>query len=366
MTRTSHFALAALLGLAACTVNPDKIKPTAGDLCREATSVMVDRLAECTSAPLAVAQQYAPLLFGLDCGKWDTSVAEGHLAYDSSYAVQCIGDLHTATCVELFYQNGGGPPGACALAIKGLVPAGSACASSEECVGGTYCTYTSACGGTCKAYANLGQYCWDGTTSTQCAAGLLCMSDPSPATTSTCRAPLQAGQLCPTGWGCADGLYCDRSSGVSTSYSCKVQQTTGSCGQYDVCLTPLYVCSGASISYATPGTCRPVGRQGQSCKNGYNDCVWGTYCNTGSTPPAVGVAGTCIIFPGPPAVCGPYGSEYVSCLDSYCKIPTGLTNGNCTPYIPLGNACVSGGAYDQCGFGNYTCNASNVCAVRCP
>ncbi len=366
MTRTSRLALVALSGLAACTVNPDNIKPTASDLCREATSVMVDRLAECTGTPLAMAQQYAPLLLGMNCDKWDASVAAGHLAYDSSYAVQCLDDLRSTTCAQLFYGNGSGPPGACAVAARGLVGAGAPCASSEECVSGTYCTYTSACGGSCKLYANLGQLCWDGSTSTQCAGGLNCMSDPAPATTQSCQAPIKFGQACPSGWGCANGLYCDQNSVALTYHTCQTRQTSGSCGQYDACLEPLYVCSGPSVSYSTPGTCRPVARQGQACNHGCNDCVWGTYCNTGSTPPATGVPGTCTIFPGPPAVCGPYGNEYVSCLDSYCKIPTGGTNGNCTAYIPLGKPCVPGGAYDQCGFVNYTCNASNVCAVRCP
>ncbi len=367
MTRTSRLALVVPLGLAACTVNPDKIKPTVEDLCREVQSALADRYAQCAGSPLAWTHWVFSSEFS--CAQWGASVAAGRMGYDESAGSQCISDLRTIACDQLFGSGGSGPPGACAQAIWGLVPAGSACSTSEDCVSGTYCTYASACGGTCKAYANLGQKCWDGTTYTQCAAGLNCMNDPSPATTQSCQMPLQAGQFCPSGWGCADGLYCDQNSADLTNYhKCLAQQTSGSCGQDDACLTPLYVCAGASISYTSPGNCQPVSREGRSCQNGYNECAWGTYCNTGTTAPATGVAGVCTIFPGPPGACGTYGGEWVSCLASYCTAPNWTSSGNCAPYVPLGNPCSSGGTDNPCGPGNY-CNTSvspNVCAVRCP
>ncbi len=360
MTRTIRLAPAVLLGLAACTVDPNKIKPTVEDLCREVVSVLADRYAECAGSPLA--WTHWVLNDQLVCAQWGASVAAGRMGYDESVGSQCISDLRTMPCDQLFGSGGSGPPGACAQAIWGLVPTGSACSTSEDCVTGTYCTYVSACGGTCKAYASLSQYCWDGTTYTQCAPGLDCVNDPAPASTQSCQMPLQAGQLCPSGWGCAAGLYCDRSSGVSATYICRAQQTSGSCGQYDACLEPLYICSGPSISYTTPGTCQPVSREGQACVNGWNQCVWGTYCDTGASAPAKGVAGFCTIFPGPPGYCGTYGGEYVDCLASYCNANA------CTPFIPVGSPCVSGGPGDQCGSGNF-CNTSvspPVCAIRCP
>ncbi len=364
MTRTRPLVLAASLALAACSsmVDPDKIKPTgpatAGALCQEVTSAFIDRVVECLGVPRAWAQQPGG---GPNCSRWDASVAAGRLRYDSFYGDACISLLRTMPCDQLFGgSGGGGPPGACALALQGLVQAGSACVTDEDCAGGTYCDFKGACGGACNAYATLGQQCQVGGVYTQCAPGLFCIADPAPATTSTCQSPIVQGSPCPAGWGCADGLFCDRSA---TPYRCQPQQTSGSCTQDDGCLRPRYHCSRDPI--ALSGNCRPVALETQNCTNGYGDCVGGTYCNTGGTPPAVGVSGTCIIYPGPPSVCGTYGAEWIECLGSSCSATTG--QGACAPYIPLGNSCAPTGPSDQCGPGNYcTLGPPNVCAVACP
>jgi hypothetical protein len=398
MTRTSRLALVALSGLAACTVNPDNIKPTVADLCREAQVTMGDRYAECDGYAVAWARWMFSM--DIDCAAWSAAVAAGRMAYDESAGVQCINDLRSMSCDQLLNSNG--PPGACAQAIRGLVPAGSACRTYDECATGTYCDSSSACGGTCKAYANVGAVCYSATLPwANCRSGLNCMDDGTATGTSRCYAPLLAGQNCPQSWGCADGLYCDTSSGVSTSYTCKTDptsgqscgngwscaaglfcnynsavpavyktcqpsMTTGPCGQYNACQYPLYICAGPSYSWSSPGQCQAIAREGQPCQHGYHQCVWGAYCKTAIPPPgtpAIGDPGVCTVYPGPPGFCGSYGSEYVYCLASYCN-----ATGTCASFIPVGGACPAGGGYGECGPGSY-CNTGvtpYICAANCP
>lgn len=396
MTRAIRLAPVVVIGLAACSFNTNKIKPTVEDLCREVVSVLGERVAQCEG--LAVAWAQWALSADLNCAQWGESVAAGRMGYDESAGVQCISDLQSMSCDQLFASNG--PPGACAQAIWGQVPAGYACITNLDCANGTYCEIASSCGGTCRAYANLGQVCYDSSSGsgTQCIQGLNCMPDPTPATTSRCQAPIQAGYACPNGWGCANGLYCDwvttsltyhtcqpdrqlnqscdpypcddglycNQDSTSPNYKkCVAQQTSGPCGQWNACRYPLYVCSGAPpISWSAPGNCRPIAREGQSCKHGYGDCVWGAYCRTGSASPATGDSGVCTVFSGPSGICGDYGSEWVECIASYCY---GSPSGTCAPYIPLGGTCVSGGPWDQCGYDAYCPTAAPyVCTAYCP
>ncbi len=403
MTRTIRLAPAVLFGLAACTVDPNKIKPTVEDLCREAVSVMGDRAAECDGVDPTYARWVLTNYIG--CVKWGESVSAGRIAYDESGGGQCISDLRSMSCdqlnqiIQIIFFGGSDLPGACA---QGLVPAGYACTMGMDCASGTYCAFASACGGSCKAYANLGQICYDSSTGTitYCSSGLNCMPDPAPSSDSHCQAPILAGYGCPNGRGCADGLYCDTSSGIPLNYTCKTdpqsgqpcalgyicasglycnsnsaspayktcqpKMTSGACGQYDACLTPLYVCAGPSpLSWTSPGNCQSIAREGQYCQHGYNECVSGAYCKTSTATPTTGDPGVCTVFPGPPGACGSYGAETVDCIDSYCS---GSPTGNCTAYIPLGSQCVSGGPSDQCGLSAY-CKTSvtpNVCTAYCP
>lgn len=403
MTRASRLAPIVLLGLATCTVDPNKIKPTVEDLCREVVSVLGERVAQCEGVAVAWAQW--EFSSDLTCARWGESVSAGRMGYDESAGVQCIRDLQSMSCDQLFASNG--PPGACAQAIWGLVPAGSACSTSEECASGTYCNSPSGCGGTCRAYVSLGQVCYDSSISgsyVSCSQGLNCMPDPAPATTSRCQAPILAGYGCPNGYGCADGLYCDKSTGVPATYTCKAdptsgqacgnglicadglycyrnsstplidktcqpKMTSGACGQYEACLTPLYVCAGpSSLSWTSTGNCQAIAREGQTCQNGYGECVRGAYCKTASAIPTTGDPGVCTVFPGPPAACGIYGGEWVWCLASYCTAPNSTSTGTCAAFVPLGQPCSSGGTDNPCGPGAY-CNTSvspAVCAVRCP
>lgn len=367
MTRTRLAVLAASLGLVACQniADPDKIEPTgpatAAALCTEITSALIDRVVQCLGVPLAWAQQGSDLP---NCSKWDASIAAGRMAYDQFYGDACINLVRTSSCAQLFADSGGGgPPGACGQALQGLVPAGGVCATSEDCSSGTYCNYTGACGGTCKAYAALNQTCVDvAGMYTQCAPGLLCIGDVG-STTSTCLNPIPLAGACPAGYGCDDGLYCDRTAALPANWICRTRQTSGNCTQYDACLQPGYHCSGLNVSVTSPGDCRALAREGQSCKNGYGDCVSGTYCYTGSSTPAAGDSGSCTIFPGPPGACGQYGAETISCLGSYCG---GAAAPACTAYIPLGNACSTTGPSDQCGPDNVCAGSPSVCAVVCP
>ena len=371
MTRARSLALASLL-LAACqsAVDPDQIKPTgpatAAGLCQEVTAALVDLVVECLGVPRAWAQQGNDLL---NCSKWDASVAAGRMRYDLFYGDACVDLVRTTSCAQLLGGSGGGGslPGACGQAVQGLVPAGGVCATEQDCSSGTYCSYTGGCGGTCKAYAALNQRCVEdiGPVSayTQCAPGLVCVADPPPATTSVCISPIPLNGSCPAGYGCAEGLYCDRTAVSPAAWTCQAQQTSGTCTQYDACQEPFYHCSSPNPS-VTPGTCRPLATETQSCKHGYGDCVDGTYCYTGASIPAAGDSGTCTIFPGPPSVCGTYGVERIRCLGSYCSATTG--QGACTPYIPLGSPCDPAAA-DQCGPGNFcTTSPPSVCAVACP
>lgn len=424
MTRTIRLALVVLSGLAACTVNPNNIKPTVGDLCREAGSVMADRTWGCLGWDPTFARWAVPLALDFNCVKWGQSVSAGRMGYDEAAGVQCISDLRSMSCDQIFGGSGSGPPGACAQAIWGQVPAGYACTIEMDCARGTYCDNSATCGGICRAYANQGQICYDsgGGTWTRCSQGLNCMPDPAPSTNYHCQAPILAGNACPNAWGCADGLYCDTSSGVPASYVCKAdptsgqacgngwacagglycdstitpstcktiptsgqpcgngwvcadglycnsvstscqpKKTSGPCGQWDACLAPLYVCTGDSPTWASPGTCRALAQEGQYCVNGWNYCAFGAYCNTGSTTPALGVPGVCKAFPGAGGPCAYYGVEYIfACIDSYCS---GSPSGTCTPYVALGGSCTD--SY-QCGPDNYcTAVAPNVCAATCP
>ena len=389
MTRTIRLSLVVLSGLAACTVNPNNIKPTAEDLCREAGSAMGDRTWDCLGWDPTFAQWAVPQALDFNCVKWGESVSAGRMAYDEAAGVQCISDLRSMSCDQLFGSGGSGPPGACAQAITGLVPAGNTCTVEMDCASGTYCDNSATCGGICRAYLQLGGIC--SLPYTRCRPGLDCINDGTGTSTYTCQVPLLAGQACPYG-GCADGLYCDTSSGVPTSYvcatdptagqpcgngwacaaglycrldtvTCQPQMTSGPCGQWNACVTPLYVCTGDSPTWASPGACRPLAQEGQACRNGWNYCAFGAYCNTGSAAPALGIPGVCHAFPGAGGYCGSYGAEYIfTCIDSYCN---GSPTGTCTPYVPLGGTCTTA---DQCGPYHY-CDASvlpNVCKVTCP
>lgn len=369
MTRTRLAVLAGSLLLAACQkiADPDKVEPTgpatAAALCQGVTTALTDRVVQCLGVPLAWAQQGSDLP---NCSKWDASVFNGRLFYDQFYGDACLNLIRTLSCAQLFSSSSsGGPPGVCGQALQGLVPAGGTCVTSEDCSSTTYCDYTAACGGTCRTYAALNQKCVDvGGTFTQCAPGLLCIGDAG-AATSTCLPPIALGGTCQSGYGCADGLYCDRSAALSANWTCRTQQTSGNCTQYDACAQPGYHCSGANVSLLTPGGCQPIARQGQSCKNGYGDCVSGTYCDTGGSTPAAGVSGTCTLYPGATGACGQYGAEWISCLGSYCN--GGATApGVCTAYIPLGQSCPTTGPAEQCGPGNACAGSPAVCAVICP
>lgn len=280
--------------------------------CEGALTASMGKVASCLHANPALLPGVAD-----GCAEIQKEITANRVAYDATRGAACLAASQAATCADLL-SGGWASLSGCEQVLTGRVANGGGCYSSGTCASG-FCTadWTSACPGTCQAFAGSGASC----AAAECAPGLVC--EWSAAGTATCKAASAAGGACP----CQDGLWCD--AGV-----CRARQTSGACslgGAFQCALG--YACS---YSAASP-TCLPVVGAGGSCTAASEVCGPGYAC----------VAGTCTSWPSVGQACG---APAYACIGGYCA------SGTCLAHKAPGAAC---GADHECASG--LCSAGGAC-----
>ena len=238
-------------------------------------------------------------------------IASGKVIYDGVSARACVDGINSlSSCTRDAFSTLAASAAACARVFTGTVGAGGTCFFSEECVGGGDCLTTGncttsyqCCAGTCQTPPTTvpaGGDCSTTSSPSVCAAGTLCVVDPSGS--GTCRAPVGAGGTCSNSTICANGLYCD----LATTQSCQpLVPTGGTCnsqlGSQD-CNGPQDVCD------PNTSVCRPPLAVGAPCTNSSQTCVAYASCDATS--------GTCVERPAVGAACD--ATNGPSCLAGNC------------------------------------------------
>ncbi len=155
----------------------------------------------------------------------------------------------------------------CSKAIipNGTKELGEACSSPSDCKPSsdpslqTYCAYTSAEGGVCRAFGEgkIGDACGQttGHTTYACPADAYCPSGtPSP----LCTARIAGGESCAAdAWSCAVGHYCDANRVCAptkqSGESCDPATFPSQCGTWASCNPASAVCQ--DLTLANPVTC---------------------------------------------------------------------------------------------------------------
>ncbi|MGQ0505787.1 MAG: hypothetical protein ACT4TC_10760 [Myxococcaceae bacterium] len=251
--------------------------------------------------------------------KKDQAIAAGKLKYNESRAKKCVDALRNASCEVSALDDDNED---CQLAFEGLVAEGGACGDGQ-CVPGTYCSteIDQTCPGTCKPLvAEAGA----ATSSTQCAAGLVVISN-------TCRKPIAAGAMCNAS-GCDRGLYCDNTTKVCTARAKKDE----ACGSASGC-QPYLSC--------VSGKCTAAADEDQAC-GGQNagPCLLDLRCAGGTLT----TAGTC---KKPDA-------EGAACTESSCAPGLSCYSGACRTRGATGVACAQN---DDCANDFYCQTSSQTC-----
>lgn len=337
MTRTTRLALAALLALAACQsiVDPDKIKPTPPASLQAACADLTARFSDKISTCLGILPEYlATTSSGPPCPIWTNAEQKGRMAYVPGNALACLNLVSAFGCQAILGPAFDSATQVCRDAFAGRVAASGSCGDDFECQKGSYCSFAaSSCPGTCTRYANQGEVC----SSTQCAPGLYCNTAVPP----TCQAwspPVGLGGRCAgPGTYCDEGLYCDSGTG-----NCAARPGVGgacTAAGAPPCLVGLDCIGGVCARPKLPGA---------ACTPGAGECVRGAFCFI------LGPSQTCVRYPTPASpvtACGSLSgqAENVDCIDGYCKIAAAATSGNCTSFIPVGQACDPTSSSRQCG-----------------
>jgi len=198
----------------------------------------------------------------LNCSQLAKDVADGVLSYDAQLGALCLDQISKYSCDQA------DEPSACKTAVVGRIASGGSCASGlnttmfDDCAPGNYCDFALAtCGGTCKAYAQVGSSCayTSANGSVTCADGSSCQLS-----TDVCVADVTEGQPCegPTAGNCADAFYCEGGS-TTASGVCRKRKTSGACLDAGECASNHY-CTGA----AGNKTCGKAKLPGESCTPG--------------------------------------------------------------------------------------------------
>lgn len=337
-------ALLACGGAGKTAVTPGS-SANAKDFCASFEQAAVELLTRCYGGGEAFWSDIYGQLF--NCPEVTRLVSAGTLIYNASQGKQCLDAVKAVSC------DNTGPLAPCNAALTGTVPAGGACAGRTqlmfpECAPGSECSWQSnACGGTCRAYARLGQACGNGfgTDYLDCEDGTTCGWE-----TEVCLAEVAEGQPCagPDGVSCAAGLYCEGGD-YPTTGTCRKQKTSGACAHGGECAST-YAC----VPSGGPGTCRKEKLPGQPCEPG--ECV--------SLFSRCGTDGKCTdARSAETQPCGTSGDEYIQCAKGlYCDYSdTTADLGTCRPEIPAGSPCTSGGACADDGY----CDATTRLCVSC-
>lgn len=309
----------------------------AATACAAIQTSSVQILTRCLGILADVAESF---LSASSCTDVVAAVNGGSVQYDATQASACINTFTGLSCDSYSSMDD-----ACGSVFTGTVAPGGACNDSVECAGqGSTCDERSGCPGSCIAAVGLNGDC----SAVGCRAGLTCQSRSG---TSTCQAPVPAGQSCTyapcvsgtkclsdgngglvcrtlpgPGQSCAQTLMCAAGCYCNSTQICSAKQTSGSCSNSGQCALP-YWCVGSVGSE----TCQLLS-VGAVCTPGQNQCGLGMYCGSNNT---------CVEWPHAGGDCGALASgEYADCLDSWCVITTG-SQGVCQAYLTAGQSCTS-------------------------
>lgn len=227
---------------------------------------------------------------------------------------------------------------------QATVPAGAQCPSSTMCDGDSFCS-----AGKCVALPVAGQVCRSVTprcaesafcvgltcqtrrpagslcaTVDECEVGLACIN-------AQCTARVGEGASCSASAECADGLACD-----AVLQRCQAVDYTihrgGECTRSTrYCQVDAQLCAGqgraADGGFTSSGTCRDT-QQGDACANHF-DCNAGQYC----LPRAGNTLGACT----------PAGALTACSSAANCRAQDDCVNGLCQPRIATGTRCTAAG-----------------------
>ncbi|HSN15555.1 MAG TPA: Dickkopf N-terminal cysteine-rich domain-containing protein [Anaeromyxobacteraceae bacterium] len=281
---------------------------TVSAYCDQFWGAYATRWAECDRASLAQAAAiYSP---GDLCQAGVQAVSAGRATYDATHAAACLSFVQTATCEILqAYMEGDHHQADCDAAIAGTLADGATCYSNESCASGVCFMSPGQCPSFCASPVPSGQPC---EAFRPCAEGTFCNFS-----TGTCAPLVALDGGCNTPVVCAPGLACLEYA--TSDYRCLPRKTTGTCYTDEACATG-YEC------YAN--ACRRVLGPGEACTQGLNACGPGLWCGNG---------GTCVDGPTTTQGCGAVAGESRPCIGSWCQ--TTMSGSTCVAWSGEGSAC---------------------------
>ena len=245
------FVLAFAIVLAGCTGS----KPIPLDqFCQRYATTLCDAAQRCGCLSDLEAAACPTYMAGQCQTDVVTPVQSGRRSYDEAAAGSCVGDL--SSVLGDCSLDGDAMPAACDSMLVGLIAAGQACASDDECQPGLEC-HTSVC----TMMPGQGEACLD---NTYCAQDLFCADD------GTCQKPRGRGGACPEGGqACAEDLYCD-----SVTTTCQPPLGAGAS-----CAADSWACGDGLYCAEATSTCTKNPGAGGDCAASSGECADGYYCD---------------------------------------------------------------------------------------
>lgn len=268
---------------------------------------------------------------------YDQAVARGTVVFDPVAARACLAALEADPCT---LSNNGTAALACQDVFQGTQPAGGACSINEECGVDQFCSFTTACPGTCQARRTSGQSCTD---ERHCSAGLTCGTD------GMCVAPRMVGAGCTEIGECPLGMLCNGGQCrpheevlVGTEGGTCSLMTGPLCAPGLSCVVDEVGAGGATF------VCRAAVAAGAACRLGIPaQCPAGQACSE-TDAMRLDFDGVCAPVPSTEgATCDLSGcAEGLRCTDEVCvrirdngeacETPTSCASGQC-----MGGVCVA-------------------------
>jgi hypothetical protein len=240
------------------------------------------------------------------------ATGRGAGSWDAALAADCFDAMQTASCddfesgaMEVEHRE-------CIDMFDGSVATGSACYLDAECANG-WCDTSSACPGTCAAFAAPGAPC--GGSGGDCGPGYECGIE------GTCVAAV------------VDTL-------LSEGQACGVPNTT--------CRYGLYCDEGTE-------SCRAYVAENSACGEGTADCIPGTICH-----PTDGRCTRVQLATTAGAACG---ETTLTMCDPLSNLHCDRTTGQCATLPGNGQPCVDMGFFGMCGAGAY-CGPDDLCHTK--
>ncbi len=248
------------------------------------------------------------------------AINAGTVTYSGTDAAQCVADVGTKACPDVYFDGDPTNTPACNATFSGTVASGGTCFTQDECqVEGSDCDAGAivcelqCCPRTCSPPHQVNDDCTD---NYRCVEGAYCVN-PIGGGVATCR---DGAANSPCSW----SGECDK------QFWCKIPLTGGQgtcsadfpanagCTQDDQCPKPQR-CVGMNLSVTDPrGTCAPVFSEGAPCDGRCDGPLW---CDWPDTT----VTGACKPYPGLNEDCSmPYvcqGQLWCGGTDLKCKAP---------------------------------------------